>query len=206
MIPYYINIDTVAARFRSRSGEFTLHSISDFIENDGPPMEADLDEEQVLDDPHSAWVVSEGEPRLQARLHTPLDDLFARFEDRDGNIFYCSMSYLHDMGAPVCEKDDKPLDLDSSMVFVRVGTGSLDFAEMLAPGQPPGVAYAPQARYEVQVTESRTYNCTYYVVAGSVEEAQQKAERGETESETDGSLGEVSDREVVSTPKFIAYV
>lgn len=61
---------------------------------------------------------------------------------------------------------------------------------------------APQL-YNVRVSEERLYARTYTVLAASEVEAIEKAERGETETESDGILTEISNREVLSTPKII---
>ena len=127
MTPHLINIHTVSARYMARNGEFTLHSFDDFLETDGPPMEEDLEDEQTLAD-DNAWV-SSGDHRL----HYDLGDLFARFVDRDGKIHHYSLRYLHEMGTPVCGQDDKPLDLDSDLVFSR--GYDPEFVELMAPGQ-----------------------------------------------------------------------
>lgn len=57
--------------------------------------------------------------------------------------------------------------------------------------------------YTVRVSEERVYSRTYTVRATSEAEATEKAESGETESESDGSLTEISNREVLSTPELI---
>ena len=58
-------------------------------------------------------------------------------------------------------------------------------------------------RYEVRVSELRDYTRTYTVDAVSIEEATEKAERGETIDESDGSLKEIASREVISTPTLL---
>lgn len=57
--------------------------------------------------------------------------------------------------------------------------------------------------YDVLVSELRDYKRTYTVEADSPEEAVEKAERGETVSEAEGTLSEITGREVISTPKRI---
>ena len=52
--------------------------------------------------------------------------------------------------------------------------------------------------YEVEVIETRNYNVTCRVEAGSIAEAVEKAESGDTVSEDDAQLSGVSDRFVVS--------
>lgn len=60
-----------------------------------------------------------------------------------------------------------------------------------------------QKLYSVRVSEMRDYTRTYTVLATSEAEATEKAEKGETESETDGTLTEISGREAISTPQLI---
>jgi hypothetical protein len=57
--------------------------------------------------------------------------------------------------------------------------------------------------YSVRVSEMRDYTRTYTVLAVSEAEATEKAEKGETESESDGILTEISSREAISTPQLI---
>lgn len=60
-----------------------------------------------------------------------------------------------------------------------------------------------QKLYSVRVSEMRDYTRTYTVLAASEAEATEKAEKGETESESDGALTEISNREAISTPQLI---
>lgn len=57
--------------------------------------------------------------------------------------------------------------------------------------------------YLVRVSEERSYSRTYTVSATSEAEATEKAERGETESESDSTLTEICNREALSTPQLI---
>lgn len=52
------------------------------------------------------------------------------------------------------------------------------------------------------MVESRTYTATYWVRADNSEEAKMLAEKGETEDESHGSCKDVTNREVVGTPKL----
>ncbi len=58
-------------------------------------------------------------------------------------------------------------------------------------------------KYQVSVMETRLYCRTYIVEATSPENAEQLAEKGETISESEGILKEVSEREILSPPKPI---
>lgn len=58
-------------------------------------------------------------------------------------------------------------------------------------------------KYEVTVSELRDYKCTYTVQAASIKEAIEKAERGETLEEAEGTLEEIASREVLTTPQII---
>lgn len=58
-------------------------------------------------------------------------------------------------------------------------------------------------RYEIEVVESRAYKRTYTVEADSPEEASEQAERGDTVDESEGTLTDIINREVTSTPKLI---
>lgn len=59
-------------------------------------------------------------------------------------------------------------------------------------------------RYTIRVCETRAYGNTYTVEADSSDEAVTKAEAGDTEEESTGSLQEVVDREAISTPELIS--
>ncbi len=51
-------------------------------------------------------------------------------------------------------------------------------------------------KFEIAVYETRVYRRTYHVIAKNEDEARDKAEKGETEWESDGILDEVDNREV----------
>lgn len=127
--PYKINIHTVAARFIGEHHEPVLHSFDDFLETCGAPMDADGDDELELFDDR-AWLKPTGEP-----FHYRLNQVFAEFKDRRGNISFHSLMGIHEGGLPACEEDDDLLELNSEQVFVMEHDGS--FVVLLGPGEEP---------------------------------------------------------------------
>lgn len=60
------------------------------------------------------------------------------------------------------------------------------------------------AYFEVAVTEMRATEVLYLVEAGDADEAERKAERGDTVKETDVGRFEVSDRHVTGDPTLVS--